>query len=196
MDEQMQTLFESGPYLPEGFEYYPEFITHEEERILLGEIQSHTLHTFVFQGYEAKRKVASFGYDYSFDKRQLTRGQDIPPAFGWLLEKAARQLGAEKEQFTELLLTEYPPGAVINWHRDAPPFGQIAGISLMEDCTFRLRPYEKAKQGRKSIVSLPVKRRSLYSIKGPARDEWQHSITPVQSTRYSITLRTLRGKTG
>jgi alkylated DNA repair dioxygenase AlkB len=92
----------------------------------------------------------------------------------------------------ELLVTEYPPGSVINWHRDAPPFDVIAGISLSADCTFKLRPHEKEKQNRKSILSFPVKRRSLYLIQGEARTNWQHSIAPVKEMRYSITLRTLR----
>jgi len=52
------------------------------------------------------------------------------------------------------LVTEYPEGSVINWHRDAPPFDVIAGISLLPDCTFRLRPQEKLKQGRGSVISL------------------------------------------
>jgi alkylated DNA repair dioxygenase AlkB len=96
------------------------------------------------------------------------------------------------ENFAELLLTEYPEGSVINWHRDAPPFGLIAGISLLSDCTFRLRPHDKAKQNRRSIISLPVRRRSLYIISESARTDWQHSIAPVKQTRFSITLRTLR----
>jgi len=106
----------------------------------------------------------------------------------------SRQISVAANQFAELLVIEYPPGAVMNWHRDAEPFDLIAGISIMEDCTFRLRPQEKAKQTRTSVISFPVKRRSLYVMKGPARTDWQHSVTPVKQTRYSITLRTLKGK--
>jgi alkylated DNA repair dioxygenase AlkB len=92
----------------------------------------------------------------------------------------------------EMLITEYPPGSVINWHRDAPPFDQIAGISLLSDVTFKLRPHDKAKQNRKAILSFPVQRRSLYILQGEARSEWQHSTAPVLTTRYSITFRTMR----
>jgi alkylated DNA repair dioxygenase AlkB len=109
-----------------------------------------------------------------------------------LVKKVAEKLHLEEQQFAELLVTEYPAGSVINWHRDAPPFDLIAGVSLHSDCTFRLRPYEKAEQNRKSIISLKVARRSLYVISGPSRTEWQHSIAPVKGLRYSITLRTLR----
>jgi alkylated DNA repair dioxygenase AlkB len=92
----------------------------------------------------------------------------------------------------ELLVTEYPPGSVINWHRDAPPFDLIAGISLSSDCTFKLRPHAEEKRNRKTTVSLTVANRSLYVMQGASRSEWQHCITPVKDVRYSITLRTLR----
>lgn len=150
------------------------------------------LHTFTFQGFEAKRKVESFGYDYHFDSRSISKGKEIPQEFIFLIEKVSRHINVAVEKFAELLVTEYPVGSVINWHRDAPPFDLIAGVSLMSDCTFRLRPYDKKKQGRNSIISFPVQRRSLYVMHGIARSEWEHSIRPVKQIRYSLTLRTLR----
>lgn len=189
----MNTLFPVQPNFPEGFQYIPDFITKEEEHRLYEEITKTVLHTFTFQGYEAKRKVASFGQDWSFEKRALSKGKDIPEAFRPLIEKVAARLSLEPGAFQELLLTEYPEGSVINWHRDAPPFDLVAGISLLSDATFRLRPQAKEKQGRGSVISFPVQRRSLYVIAGPSRTDWQHSIAPVKQVRYSITLRTLRG---
>jgi alkylated DNA repair dioxygenase AlkB len=188
----MQTLFPIEQTYPSGFSYADDFISHEEEQQLLKEIEKIELHTFLFQGYEAKRKVASFGYDYSFDNRKLTKGKDIPIAFDDLISKVSVHLQIEKEAFVELLVTEYPIGSVINWHRDAPPFDVIVGISLLSDCKFRLRPQDKEKQDRRSIVSIPVRRRSMYVIRDEARTDWQHSTSPVKEKRYSITLRTLR----
>ena len=188
----MDTLFPVEPELPPGFHYYPQFINEEEESTLLQAIGETELHTFLFQGYEAKRKVASFGYDWSFEKRVLSKGKDIPESFSWLLQKLAAFMDIRPDHFAELLVTEYPPGSVINWHRDAPPFDIIAGISLLSDCLFRLRPQEKAKQNRKAVISLPVQRRSLYIMQGMARTQWQHSTAPVKQTRYSITLRSLK----
>lgn len=188
----MDTLFPLALHLPQGFEYYPDFIDAGEEAMLLQEIASTELHTFLFQGFEAKRRVASFGYDYSFDKKSLSKGKDIPIAFDDLIEKAAKLTGRNKVDFAELLVTQYPVGSVINWHRDAPPFDIIVGISLASNCVFRLRPHEKAKQTRASLISLEVKRRSLYVIRDEARTDWQHSTMPVKAVRYSITLRTLR----
>lgn len=188
----MNSLFHLQPAYPEGFRYFEDFLSIQEEQELCDHVRSIELRAFNFQGFEAKRKVASFGHDYSFANKTLAKGQPIPPAFKLLITKVANHLSIPPDGFAELLLTEYPPGAVINWHRDAFPFDLVAGISLLSDCIFRLRPHEKVKQNRKSTLSFPVARRSLYVIDGPARTAWQHSIAPVKETRYSITLRTLR----
>ena len=188
----MNTLFPAQPAFPEGFKYYPDFLSADEEVELCKEISKLELHNLNYHGYKANRKTASFGYDYNFDNNKLTRGKDIPAAFNFIVEKTASHLSIERNMFAELLITEYPPGSVINWHRDVPQFDLIAGISLLTDCTFRLRPYEKAKQTRSSIISFPVRRRSLYTMQNSARWNWQHSILPVKEMRYSITFRTFK----
>lgn len=188
----MNTLFPVMPILPNGFTYQPDFISKEEESRLLEAIYKIPLQPFLFQGYEAKRRVASFGYDWSFEKQILTKGPAIPIDFLWLIERIAAQLTIRKEAIVELLITEYREGSIINWHRDAPPFDIIAGISLLADCIFKLKPYNKSLQSKKAVLSLPVQRRSLYIMQGEARSAWQHSIAPVKHTRFSITLRTLR----
>jgi len=188
----MNTLFPIGPVFPEGFAYTSGFLTQDEESELYDQIQKLDLHEFTFQGFTANRKVASFGFDYSFENASLTKGKEIPPLFNFLINKVSKHLSIAPADFAELLVIEYPVGSVINWHRDAAPFDLIAGISLMSDCTFRLRPHDKAKQNRASVISFPVQRRSLYILQGPSRTDWQHSITPVKQRRYSITLRTLK----
>ena len=188
----MNLLFPVETSYPPGFLYKEDFITGDEEDQLLQLVAKTERHPMIFNGYEAKRKVASYGYDWSFEKKTLTKGEPIPQQYFSLIGKVTDQLQLFQESIVELLVTEYPVSSVINWHRDAPPFHLIAGISLLSDCTFKLRPYDKAKQNRNSIVSLNVKRRSLYAMEGAARSEWEHSIAPVKQQRYSITLRTLK----
>lgn len=188
----MNSLFPITPVFPEGFYYYPQFLSLQEEQELTDAITKTELHPFIFQGFEAKRKVASYGFDYNFDHRKLSKGEKIPPVFQPLTHKIAHTFSLKTEDLAEMLLTEYPPGAVINWHRDAPPFDIIIGVSLLEDCLFKLRPHNKLHQTRTNTISFIVERRSLYIISGTARTDWQHAIAPVKSTRYSITFRTLR----
>ena len=192
LNQIMNELFPTEDLLPPGFNYYPAFLSKEEEQKLYKEILKIEIKPMIFQGYEAKRKVASFGYDWSFTHRRLSPGKEIPKEFNFLLEKVAQKIDISSNKFAEFLITEYPVGSVINWHRDAPPFDLIAGISLLTKCNFRLRPYDKDKRNRKSIRSLEVEPRSLYTMSGPAREEWEHSTSPVEAVRYSITLRTLK----
>lgn len=187
----MNTLFPDYPVTPDGFEYYPDFLNEEEEQRLINTVQGLELYPLIFQGFEAKRKVRSYGYDYHFNTRSISPGLDIPPGLIFLQEKVAAWAGLYAEDLAEVLVTEYPQGSVINWHRDAPPFDVIAGVSLLSDCRFKLRPFDKEKQGKKSVVTLPVSRRSLYIIRGDARTNWEHCTAPVSTTRYSITFRTL-----
>jgi alkylated DNA repair dioxygenase AlkB len=188
----VNTLFPIEPNAPAGFTYREEFISVDEELQLVEILKALEPRPMNFLGYEAKRKVASFGFDYSFEKRTLSKGKEIPDQFDFLLQRVASYFDLNAKDIAELLVTEYPPRSVINWHRDAPPFDIIFGISLLSDCLFRFRPYDKNLQGRKSIISLPAKRRSIYLMQGEARSAWEHSISPVKSVRYSITLRTLR----
>ena len=191
----MSLLFPLEPISLDGFSYFPEFLSEKEEMKLLEAVLSINLHPLIFQGFEAKRKVESFGYDYNFDNRLISKGKEIPKQFNFLLDKVAEFLSMSPSDFSEMLVTEYPVGSVINWHRDAPPFDIIIGLSIMSECKFRMRPYDKSKQGRNAIISMPVKSRSLYIIKGEARSNWEHSIAPVKEKRFSITLRTLRKNT-
>lgn len=77
----MNLLFPLEVKYPAGFLYHPDFISLQEEKYLLEEITKIELHTFSFQGFEAKRKVASFGYDYSFEKEIFQRVKTYPLYF-------------------------------------------------------------------------------------------------------------------
>ncbi len=188
----MLTLFDVGPVLPDGFDYYQSIITDAEESQLVQTIERFDLQNMKFHEYEAKRKVISFGRGWSFTDQELKQGNPIPKEFDFLVEKIASKLMIAKELIAQFLITEYPIGSVINWYRDAPPFDIIAGVSLLADCNFKLRPHDKEKQIRSATITLPVQRRSLYSMQGIAKTEWQHSTAPLNKVRYSLTFRTLR----
>ena len=87
------------------------------------------------------------------------------------------------------MLTQYPPGAAIGWHKDRSVFGQVVGISLLSASTFRFRRQTGQKWERCSLIA---ERRSAYLLDGPSRTTWEHSIPPVEALRYSVTFRNLR----
>ena len=177
------------PVWPDGFRYEAEVIDATTEHAMLEQVRALPLRDFEFQGYTAKRRVISFGWQYDFDARRLRKADDMPEFLRELRGHAARFAGMAASDFQHVLVMEYGPGAAIGWHRDKDVFGQIVGISLLSPCTFRLR---RAAGTGWERVSLTAEPRSAYLLSGAARDEWEHSIPGVEELRYSVTFRNLR----
>lgn len=96
-------------------------------------------------------------------------------------------------QQNESKVTEYRPGTPLGWHRDAPEYEAVAGVSLGGAARMRLRPYQPGAAHRKEdVLSLELEPRSAYQIRDQARWGWQHSIAATRQLRYSITFRTSR----
>jgi alkylated DNA repair dioxygenase AlkB len=191
------TLFPLWDNMPEGFAYQPEFLSGEEESRLLADIRNLTFQEFDFHGYTAKRRVVEYGLEYDFGTRKATATQPFPEFLLPIRERAARFAGLQPEALVEGIVIEYPSGAPIGWHRDAPQFETVIGISLAGSARMRLKPYVAPSQKpakRAKPISLILDPRSIYVMRGPARWRFQHSIPPVAELRYSITFRTLRGK--
>ena len=177
------------PAWPPGFRYEPELIDAVTEAVILEQVRALPFQEFEFQGYTAKRRVISFGWQYDFDARRLRKADDMPQFLRELREHAARFAGMRPTELQHVLVMEYGPGAAIGWHRDKEVFGQIVGISLLSSCTFRLR---RAAESGWERVSLSAEPRSAYLLSGEVRDEWEHSIPAVDELRYSVTYRNLR----
>jgi DNA oxidative demethylase len=175
--------------LPEGFVYRPGFLTEEEEAEVLGTIQGLEFASFQMRGVTARRRLVHFGWRYSFESYEITHAPPLPPALEPIRNRAAEVAGIKPVEFAEALVMEYTAGAGIGWHRDAPPFGIIAGISLASACRMRLQHGKGPERRTAAVELLP---RSLYLLTGDARTKWEHMIPPTKSLRYSITFRTLR----
>ena len=87
------------------------------------------------------------------------------------------------------LVTEYRPGTAIGWHRDRPHYDDVIGISLVSPCTFRMRRKHGTGWERASLHFAP---RSIYLMRGPSREDWEHSIPAVEELRYSVTIWSVR----
>jgi DNA oxidative demethylase len=140
-------------------------------------------------GVTAKRRVAQFGWRYSFETYKLTPAASLPPELEDVRNRAAALAGIAAEEFSETLVTEYAPGAGIGWHRDAPHFGIVAGISLGGQCRMR---FQRGKGEDRVTAAAILEPRSIYLLTGEARNRWQHTIPPVHALRWSITFRTVR----
>lgn len=175
--------------LPEGFRYQPDLISRQQEIALLDHIRELPFKEFEFHGYTGKRRVVSFGWKYDYTARRLNRADDIPDFLLELRTVAASFAQRSPESLQQVLVSEYGPGAGIGWHKDKAEFGQIVGLSFLAPCVFRLRRSLGDSWERVKLIAEP---RSGYVLAGASRTEWEHSIPPVESLRYSITFRNLR----
>ena len=189
MSEKQLKLFGGGRTLPEGFKYQPDVLSLEEERALLERLKELPFQEFEFQGYVAKRRVVSFGWQYDFNQRALRKADDIPPFLLSLRETAAEFAAMDPSRLQQVLVMEYDAGAGIGWHRDKAVFGEVIGLSLLSACRFRLRRKAGTSWERVSVIAEP---RSAYLLSGLSRTEWEHSIPEVDTLRYSITFRNFR----
>ena len=184
------SLFDLPPALPEGFVYRRDFIGRGEEEELAGWLETLPFKAFEFRGYEGRRQVVSYGWQYDFNRSHLLKADDIPGELLRVRARAAALAGHAPDDLQQVLINKYEPGAPIGWHKDRPIFAEVVGISLLAPCVFRLRRRTAEGFQRASLTLAP---RSAYLLSGSARTDWEHSIPPVERLRYSITFRNFRG---
>ena len=178
--------------MPAGLRYIPDLITVDEEEAAMAAIEAEPLHPMEMHGVSSKRLVEHYGFNYDYAGWTVEKGKQIPPFLTSLRETAASAAEVSPASLEEALITKYPQGAGIGWHRDAPMFGSpVIGISLASACEFRFR----RKTGDVyELFKIMLEPRSCYIMGGEARGVWQHSIDQTPALRYSITFRTVKRK--
>jgi alkylated DNA repair dioxygenase AlkB len=173
---------------PRGFRYQEQVVSEEEETRLVAEFDRLDLKPFEFHGYLGNRRVINFGLKYDFSHRSVEKAGDMPSFLNELLDRAADFAGRERDAFRQVGVNQYRNGAGIGWHKDKPEFGIIVGVSLSAPATMRFRKQQGDGWTR---VSHSLEPRSIYILSGESRTDWEHSIPPLNTLRYSITFRTL-----
>lgn len=175
--------------VPEGLIYVPGFVTEAEERDVLAVLATFELRPYVLHDTPSRRLVRSFGLTLVAGADDAVPAAPIPAGLEWLRNRCAGLMEREPGELADLLVTRYPPGAGIGWHRDAPQFGEVSGVSLLTACRMRFR---RGRPRAWETAELTLESRSAYLLSGPARAQWQHHIPPVMQERWSMTFRTLR----
>jgi DNA oxidative demethylase len=175
---------------PAGFEYVAELLIEDEEHVALDAIERVDFDEIHMHGVVAKRTAKHYGVDYDYESRKPVEAAEPVP--DWILPvraRAAELAGLQPEELVEVLVQRYPEGAQIGWHRDAPAFGTVVGVSLLAPSRMRFR---RGSGDEQRVFELVLAPRSGYVLAGEARTKWQHHIPPTKALRYSITFRTLR----
>ena len=174
---------------PQGLLLGPDVITREQERDLVERFEALRFDPIVIRGQAARRTARHFGLGYDYESRTPRPGE---PIAAWLepSRRAAAELaGVEPEMLAEILVQRYPAESTIGWHRDAPAFGLVVGISLLGRARLR---FQRGRREQRRTWEILLEPRSGYVLAGEARRSWEHSIPPTKALRYSITFRTLR----
>jgi alkylated DNA repair protein (DNA oxidative demethylase) len=178
----------------EGLAYQDDFVTPDEERKLLELIEPLDFREIAMRGQTAKRTVRHFGLGYDYYRAELAPVEPLPEGLEWLRGRAAALIERDPAELAQVLVSRYPEGAGIGWHRDAPMFGsRIVGVSLGAPARMRFR---RTVKGEREVAAIDLAPRSAYVLSGKARWSWQHSIPPAKALRYSVTFRTLKRSGG
>jgi alkylated DNA repair dioxygenase AlkB len=183
------SLFVDPPVVP-GLSVIADAIDPTQEHRVERLLDASPLAPFQFGPWEGKRLTANFGSAYDY---QRARPVVAPPLPGWLetlRNEVVARLGRTPGDFVQALLIRYDPGAGIGWHRDRPQYGEIVGLSLSSNAVLRLR--RRLNDGKFERRSVHLPRRSAYLLGGEVRNDWEHSIAPMEATRRSVTFRTMR----
>jgi DNA oxidative demethylase len=174
---------------PEGLRLVDVLLEPDEEQELLGHTADLELREVRLHGQVARRTVRDYGVSYDFASAKVSPGEPVPAWLEPLRARCAALLDRPVDALAEALVTRYPPGATIGWHRDAPAFGDVVGVSLASACHLR---FQRGKGVERRVFEQRLEPRSAYVLAGRARTVWQHSIPAVPEERWSVTFRTLR----
>jgi len=133
------------------------------------------------------RRVAHFGYYYSYDRTGLTCAPTIPDFLNVLVDDV-EITGKGFIEFDQVIINEYKPGQGIAPHTDHTKlFGPIiACITIGSSVPITFRNGNITKK-------LEIKEGSMYIMTKDSRYKWTHSLTnKSKDVRYSITYRAIQ----
>ena len=188
---QTQLFAEQQNFAVPGFKYQTSFLAAAEECLLLDVIRNLPLKEAQYRQWRANRRTVSFGGKYDFTANELLPAEPIPPCLFALRARVAAWSGIEASQFNHALIAEYRTGTQLGWHRDVPDFESVVGVSLAGAARMRFRPFPPREDRRRAAFAIDLAPRSVYTMQGAARWQWQHAVSATKMLRYSITFRTL-----
>jgi hypothetical protein len=156
--------------LSDGFRYQPDCLSRQEVPYSCKISKGLPFKEFEFQGFKGKRRMVSFGWGYDFNGGGLPKTEDCNRSSSPNTRKTPPSAGTRTAWSS----------AMSSGYRSYPP------------ALFASAKKAGASWERRSLIAEP---RSVYLLRGPFRTEWEHSISGVDSLRYSITFRNVLERT-
>ena len=167
---------------PSGLRIIPDWITEEEEVLLVNEIDANPWDVGI------KRRVQHYGFVFKYSTLKATESaeNEFPP----LCQEIVERIGSEMDQLT---VNEYVAGIGIGSHCDThSAFTEsIPVVSLLSDIEMDFVFHDESKE-----MSVIIPRRSLIFLEGEARYGWRHAISTRKTDagkprerRISLTFR-------
>lgn len=151
---------------PSGLILIPEFITKEDEKSFMEEIDKRKWSDVL------KRRTQHYGYRYDYKKRnidKIEKAENIPEWSSELIKNLINQ-GLFSRKPDQMIVNEYKPGQGISRHIDSLIFDEpIVSISLLSSCVmiFTLN---------KEKIEILLKPRDALVMTGDSRWKWYHEI--------------------
>ena len=172
----------------DGLYYIENYLTDNEIDYIMNMINNLQFENI----YSAKsRRVAHYGYYYSYDRSGLKPAPAIPTDFGMLMCPERINAILDKKlldsKFNQLIINEYKPGQQIAPHTDhTTQFGPIvACVTIGQAVPINFTDGQ-------TNISANIKAASLYIMTGDSRYKYRHSLKNTGSdNRYSLTYRTI-----
>jgi alkylated DNA repair dioxygenase AlkB len=172
-----------------GLIYIPNFINeHESQEIMdMLKIMKWTGITLSSNS----RRVAQFGYTYSYDRSGVNPTTPISDYFKKLISstKINKIIGNKLNyEFDQLIINEYKPGHQISAHTDHVTYfdDMIACITIGQSVPISFQKNNEEK-------TIDVAANSMYIMTGDSRYLWKHCLkNNTKSIRYSLTFRKVK----
>lgn len=162
-----------------GLELYFDFITKEEEKQLLKNIDDNQWLN------DLSRRVQHYGYKYDYRARKIDNSFYLGELPNWLNELALKLYNKNLIEFIpdQAIINEYEPGQGIASHIDCEPcFGDtIISLSLGSTCIMN---FSKEVNSLERIPIL-LEPRSLVIMKKESRYDWYHGIPARKSDKFN-----------
>ncbi len=161
-----------------GLEYFPNYVTEEEEAAMMNIIDSNSWSTAI------SRRQQHYGIVYYHTRHNLASIQPVDQpdqvlpltVFEFVIQRLMQDGFFKKEDPpTQCLVNEYVEQQRIASHVDNPDaFGDVVvSLSLVQPCYMTMRLEEDESQETRVLME----RRSLLVLRGDARFKWKHGIT-------------------